>query len=363
MGNGINGIGNGAQASLYPNANSVNANANANSTTKSLSAKESRQLAKQERRAARQAQRAAKKAASKTADAAQTEAKAAKKAAKAAAKNASRSRKLAMKMAMNRDTVRLSVGGTPIRSQSLQAEASQKDVFTSTSDPAQNDYSGTKSTFKFSHSPSPGVSSNAPFGVTPPTTALHAPASGVNFAPADKGSANGPVFSPPTSTAGLGNNDFTGSLNPTFDPSLNNLGQPEKVPSLGTAPKNANGQGPGQGQGLGQSQGPGQSPGPKGPGSDKGLGLGKTKNAKAAQPANKPYKFAGRGPDADQLLRYSGNLSRSFGRGPVNMNAMKLNIQGADTAPATSESGRLSIKLDDNYLKSLYDMKAVARRN
>jgi hypothetical protein len=253
-----------------------------------------------------------------------------------------------MKIAMNRDTVSLSVSGTPTRSQSLQAEASQKDVFTYTSDPAQNDHSSTNTTFKVSLSPSPGVSNNASFGVTNPTTALHTPASGVNFAPADKGSVTGPVLSAPTSAAGAGDNGFTGSLNPPVDPSRNNLGQPQKGLGLGAAPKNGNG----LGQGLGQ--------GPKDP---KGPGLGKTKNAKAAQPANKPYKFAGRGPDADQLLRYSGNLTRSFEGGPVNMNAMKLNVQGADTAPARSASGRVSIKLDDNYLETLSRMKAVTGGN
>lgn len=453
MGNGINGIGNGAPASLANDlltdstsansgkgkANSVNANANTDSTNKPLSLRESRKQARQERRAERHAQRAAaKKAGNAAADSARVDAKQARKAARVAARQASKGRRSAKRVAMNRDTVKLSVRGTSTRSQGLQAEASKPDVVTSKSDPAQNDYSSMKTTFKASLSPNFVDSNNASFGVTNPTTALHTPTSGVNFAPADKGSANGSVLSAPTSAAGAGDNGFTGSLNPPVDPSRNNLGQPQK--GLGAAPKNGNGlgqglgqgpvkgpgignkpspglgnkpgqgigNGPGQGKGKGNinysgedptggvfkgtmeafkgqlnsfyEKGPEKSEGPKGPGnnegSGKGEGPGKGKgygkwqssgggyaNAKAAQPANKPYKFAERGPSPAQLLRYSGNLTQSVTRGPVNMNALKLNVEGADTAPAASASGRVSIKLDDNYLETLSRMKAVTGGN
>ena len=95
-------------------------------------------------------------------------------------------------------------------------------------------------------------------------------------------------------------------------------------------------------------KGPEKFEGPKGPGGSNGNGpaLGKTKNGWGVHPAIRPYKFAKRGPSPEQLLRHSGNRTRTLTRGPVNANSLKMNVRSANTASAASDSGRVSFKFN-----------------
>ena len=95
-------------------------------------------------------------------------------------------------------------------------------------------------------------------------------------------------------------------------------------------------------------KGPAKSEGPMGPGGSNGngLALGKTKNGRGAHPANRPYKFAKRGPSPEQLLRHSGNRTRTLTRGPVNANSLKMNVRSANVTATSSDSGRVSFKFN-----------------